>query len=84
MQSERAVPWADLTPDEQADFARQYARPGEGARDVWDAQPAPALWRFYAGCLDARIAEAPDGVEADEIAGTASADLTVVVKARLR
>ena len=63
MQSERAVPWTNLTADEQADFARQYARPGEDGRHAWETQPPAAQWRFYAACLETRIARAPDGVE---------------------
>jgi hypothetical protein len=63
MQSERAVPWTDLTPDEQARFASESVTQGADASKVWEAAPVPAQWRFYAGCLDARIAEAPDGVE---------------------
>jgi len=63
MQSERAVPWTDLTENEQADFAQQHTRPGEDSRHAWEAQAASAQWRFYATCLDARIAKSADGVE---------------------
>ena len=63
MQAERTVPWTDLTKAEQTQFAEQYARDSADPQNDWGAQPVSAQWHFYAGCLDARIAAAPDGVE---------------------
>jgi hypothetical protein len=63
MQSERAVPWTDLTETERTQFAEQCVTDAADPQAEWEAQPVGAQWRFYAACLDARIAEAPDGVE---------------------
>jgi hypothetical protein len=63
MQTQRDVAWSELTADEQARFADEHAAPGQGPDQAWAALPAVQQWRFYAASLDARIAQAPDGVE---------------------
>ena len=63
MQSERAVRWSDLTDVERAEFSRQQPEEGLDPQVAWGAHPVEARWRFYASCLDARIAAASDGVE---------------------
>jgi hypothetical protein len=62
VQSERAVPWTDLTSNDQARFASESVPGGADARKTWDSAPVAEQWRFYASCLEARIAQAPDGV----------------------
>ena len=63
MQTQRDVAWSELTAGEQARFADEHAAPGQGPDQAWAALPAVQQWRYYAASLDARIAQAPDGVE---------------------